>query len=1730
MQLSLFLDDFDLSASVAQSATSAVKGSEVEDLFGFSDEQHTTTLLSDGATAPIAERIELSALDDGPETTTGDFSPVVPAESETSPAEQRQFAPLQIGKRTIIQFTAREQAPWPRLRPDDIADLGGDVGKFDNNIAAINMVAKLEAEGRQPTHDERLVLHRYTGWGGLKDAIEGRHDWTARREVLKNLLTESELKTARDSVLNAHYTEVEVVNAVWAMVQKLGFKGGRVIDPAAGTGHFFGAMPEEIAKASDLYAVEIDSMSARIHRALYGHACRLEHSGFEDVDYPSGWFDLAITNVPFGNYPLPCTKRKNYSRWNIHNYFLAKSLDLVRPGGLVAIITSTFTLDASDEKRRTWFRNQAELVAAVRLPTRVFKRMANTDVSADILIFRRREATERPKPQEPDFISLATLEATQVKGVAVPAHLRQVNHYWIERPGHVLGEWTGDYQGRYSGYKVVVEAPSGQDLAEAIGKVIETLPSARYIPVEERDHEQLRAHEEVEDELRNGSMVVHNGKVFRVSSGRLVDCGLPAARMGRARGLIEIRDHTRSLLKAQIDPNSTDEALDRARKELNRLYDTFVDRWGWISSRSNSLAFRHDPDWPLLLALEHYDDEKDSATKAAIFTERTTRPVTTPTRADTPEAAALISMAECGRIDPLLVSQLLGTTEADAMEKLMESDLVFIDPRTRQYVARDEYLSGNVREKLSVAQRAGEAYQRNVAALKNVIPEDILPGDIETRLGVNWVAPADYLGFIRHLAGDDAMRYASNMDVVYDALTGAWSILNRLRDTAFDVKWGTKDISAFELMVESMNGRSATVRDPVLTEDGGTVYVVNVEKTAAARERQQLMNEEFTKWLWADAERSKRLVRKYNDEYNAYVERMYDGSYLTLPGYSWYLPPSAHQLNGVSRIMSGANVLLAHSVGAGKTLTMACGSMELRRLGLRSKLLHVVPNHMLEQYAAEFVRAYPMARLLIARKEDLQRERRKEFVARVALGNWDAVVMTHSTFERVPADPVLTKKLMDEMLDEISASLADAKRSKEDRVQVKQLVRLEKLWKAKLETLSAVWKKDDFFSLSDLGVDHLFYDEAHLAKNLVRISQMGRVAGLSNNDSQRAFDLFVKTRQMNAMHGGAEDGVVLATGTPLANSMAELHVMQRLVQPQTLRRHNLESFDSWAAMFGRVVTSLEVSPDGATFRMAERFAQFVNLPELMTMFRQVADIQTKEMLKLPTPPLAGGEPLTIVCKPSDELKQYIAKLVKRAEAIRNRLVKPDEDNMLVVTNDGRLAALDLRMVEPSAKFDPNGKIGACIAKTYELWKQSSDFLGTQLIFCDVGTPGSTPLDVYAEIKNGLIYRGIPEDQIAFIHDAKTDAAKAALFKSVREGRVRVLLASTLKGGVGTNVQTRLYALHELDVPWRPCDVEQREGRIERRGNLCESIHIIRYVTEGSFDAYSWQTLSAKQGFIAQVMAPNTKVRKMQDISMTALSYEEVKAIACGNPLVKEKAQLDTELKRLEMLYSHHCSSVRNAKWEMQAQQSHLKEAKKYLAAVDSDNTLIRDSGEVLVLEQQAFHGESEEACDALQALREAMSFDLRDHKDTIHVGTFAGLRLAARLVRDRNSGDLKPGFALGNDFQQEGQFFQQGSRAYKELARLVAERVKDRERLVQRIEACERAIPVLEVQTTSKFDHLDRMNEVRKRINILELELGLIKDEAGTEGVDESLSIAAKSALSGVAIQDVDVEEEAVAG
>jgi N12 class adenine-specific DNA methylase/predicted O-methyltransferase YrrM len=1429
------------------------------------------------------------------------------------------------GARKIHPPARRERVEPPRnaanyrITTNDRLGEGSLKQKFRQNIAAIRLLRALEAQQRPATPDEKGILVKYSGWGGLPQVFDvDSREWRKEQVELSELLTDEEHRSARATTLNAHYTAPTVIASMYAALERFGFKQGRILEPACGIGHFIGLVPEEMHRHSLITGIEIDSLTARLAKAVYPDA-DIRQQPFEEAKLANGYYDLAISNVPFGDYQ-PFDPRFNDYRFPIHDYFFASALEKVRPGGLVLFITTKGTMDKANSTLREYLAQHAELLGAIRLPNDAFKKIANTEVTTDIVMLRKLRPGEAATG--PSWTNTANL--TNSQGETIP-----INEYFVANPRMMLGEM------RLSGRMYRDNEPTlvgdKRDLADALAEAVRSLPENLYQPrkqhtvTEPTPEQTIPAPDYVKPNaytLVDGDIAIRDGDALR----KLSD--LPSQMRQRIRGLIRVRDAVRECLRTQVD-GSSEEVITAARSRLNEVYDSYVWRYGPISERANSKAFASDPDLPLLLSLEHYDEESKKAKKAAVFHERTIQYKQPIHSVETAKEALLVSLNEKGCVDLEHIGALLGKPEAEFLLELKGA--VFLNPQSSKWETDDEYLSGNVREKLIAADAAtitDPRFKENVEALKAVQPEDLPASEIDARLGASWLPEHDIQKFVEGL-----LQVSSGIEVSHSPALGAWFVTadyHAKNQVANTTEWGTDRATAIEIIQDCLNLKTPTIYD----KDPSTEKLyVNATATEAARDKQQKIKDRFKESLWSDDERRERLVRKYNDEFNNVHLRTFNGEHLTLPGASQAVSLHLHQKAGVWRILQTPNTLLGHVVGAGKTYTMVAAAMELKRLGLASKPMFVVPNHMLGQFSSELLTLYPGANILVAGKDDFESSKRRQLMSRIATGNWDAVIVTHSGFEKIPLAERTKRDFYNEQLHELELAIRQHS-DKSNRRLVKDLERAKKRLETRLKLLMADEKKDNTLTFEELGIDRLFVDEAHYFKNLFYISKMTRIAGLPQTASERAFDMFLKVGHVQRVNGAG--GVVFATGTPIANSMAEMFTMQRYLQMSALRAQRLHHFDSWAATFGEPVTAMELSPDGAGYRLNTRFARFINVPELMQQFRQVADIQTAKMLKLPVPALENERPTIISAPATRELKELVASLAQRAEALKKGRVDPREDNMLKITSEGRKAALDMRLVEPTARDHPDSKGNMAVSQIYEIWLDTAEKRATQLVFCDLSTPKERGFSVYNDMRDKLVAKGIPTHEIAFIQDYDSDDAKLALFKEVRAGKVRVLFGSTQKMGSGTNVQERLIALHHLDAPWRPADVEQRDGRILRQGNTNESVQICRYVTEGSFDAYMWQTLETKAKFIHQVMSGDTSVRRFEDVDSAALTYAEVKAIASGNPLIIEKAKVDTEVLRFTRLQSQHNDTQYRLRSTLRRTTEEIPTYQKRLAAVQTD--------------------------------------------------------------------------------------------------------------------------------------------------------------------------------------------------
>ena len=1376
-----------------------------------------------------------------------------------------------------------------RITDDHIGE-GAPLERFQRNLDAIRTLKTVEAENRSATAEEQAVLAQYVGWGGLADFFEEKNP---RNGELKDLLTDAEYAAARESTLTAFYTPPVVIRGIYAALGQMGFTQGNILEPACGIGNFLGMLPESMS-GSKLYGVELDDLSGRIARQLYQKSS-IAVQGYEKTSFPDNFFDVAIGNVPFGQFRVP---DKRYDRLNfpIHEYFVAKALDQVRPGGVIAVVTSSYTMDKRTASARKYIAQRAELLGAIRLPNNAFKAAAGTEVVSDILFLQKRE---RMVDIEPEWVHLATNE----DGI-------QMNSYFIDHPDMILGEMkmvSGPF-GPTPTCEPYPEQPLEALLAEAVQNVHgEITAYDREEELEGEDHSV-----EADPAVRNFSYTLVNGQIYYRENSRMNPVEVSKTAESRIRGMIELRDCVRTLLEYQTE-DYPDEEIKAQQTKLNALYDAFTRKYGLINSRGNAIAFDQDSSYFLLCSLEILDEDRNLKRKADLFTKRTIRSHKPAEKVDTAVEALALSIGEKARVDMEYMSKLTGKDEETLFSEL--TGVVFLNPAytgendgREKYLPADEYLSGNVRQKLAVAQgkeKQDPQYQINADALAQVQPTDLTASEISVRLGATWLDTEYVRQFTFETLGTPRSTQR-RIEVHYSNITGEWRMEGKGMDPG-NVKaistYGTKRVNAYEIIEDTLNLKDVRIFDYVYDADGRKTAVLNKKETAIAQSKQELIKDAFAEWIWKDPDRREAICKTYNILFNSNRPREYDGSHISFSGMNPEITLRKHQVNAIAHILYGGNTLLAHVVGAGKTFEMVAAAMESKRLGLCQKSLFVVPNHLTEQWATEFLQLYPAANILVATRKDFETKNRKKFCGRIATGDYDAIIIGHSQFEKIPMSVERQRAILEQQIDEIMMGISEAKREKAENFTIKQMEKTKKGLQARIDKLNDQSRKDDVVTFEELGVDRIFIDESHYFKNLFLYTKMRNVGGIAQTEAQKSSDLFMKCRYLDEITGGR--GIIFATGTPISNSMVELYTIQRYLQMSALEEQGLQHFDAWAANYGETVTAIELSPEGTGYRAKTRFAKFYNLPELMSVFKNVADIQTADMLKLPVP---EAHYHNIALKPSEYQKEIVASLAERAEKVRNRMVDSTEDNMLLITNDGRKLALDQRLVNPMLPSDPNSKAAKCAENVFEIWRRTAGQRSTQMIFCDLSTPKDDgTFSVYDDIHAKLLELGIPENEIAFIHNAKSEVQKKDLFGKVRSGQVRILLGSTQRMGAGTNCQQKLIALHHLDCPWRPSDLQQREGRIIRQGNENPEVDIYSYVTEGTFDAYLYQLVESKQKFISQIMTSKSPVRSVEDVDEQALSYAEIKALASGNPMIKEKMDLDIEVSKLKLLKANHLS-------------------------------------------------------------------------------------------------------------------------------------------------------------------------------------------------------------------------------
>lgn len=1489
----------------------------------------------------------------------------------------------------VTFLTQKENVPIPdkgnavnfRISNDNLG-IGTPKEKFQRNIEAIRLLEQIESEHRYANPQEQDILSHYVGWGGLSDAFdESKTNWATEYQELKKLLSPEEYRMARESTLNAHYTSPAIIRSMYEVIERMGFKKGNILEPSMGIGNFFGMMPESM-KESRLYGVELDSITGRIARLLYPKA-DIQIKGFEKTDYPNDFFDIAIGNVPFGQYKvLDHAYEKN--NFLIHDYFFAKTLDKVRPGGVVAFITSKGTMDKASPEVRRYLAQRANLLGAVRLPNTAFKANAGTEVTSDILFFQKRD---RMVVREPEWVYLEENDA----GI-------KMNSYFVNHPEQIVGKMelvSGPY-GMESTCRLDESRPFEEQLKEAGGRITGTINTLELEP--ELDNELSKQSIPADPNVKNFSYALVDNEVYYRENSVMKPVEVSDTAKGRIRGMVAIRNCTQELIDMQLNEYG-DHEIEKKQKELNELYDDFSVKYGLINSQTNKRAFNQDSSYCLLCSLEKLDDEGNFKGKADMFSKRTIKKAEVVTSVDTASEALAVSLGEKAKVDLPYMEELTGKDIDTLIEDL--GGVIYKNPLTDEWETADEYLSGNIREKLKIASTYAEnhpEYVVNVQALKQVQPKELDASEIEVRIGATWIDA----GYIEDFMSDtfETPAHLLNRDIIevrFSNITGEWNIQGKNADwgnSLVNMTYGTSRVNAYKILEDSLNLKDTRVYDTI-EEDGKEKRVLNKKETTIASQKQESIREAFKDWIFRDQERRQTLVAKYNELFNSTRPREYDGSHLKFPGMTPDIELKPHQKNAVAHILYGHNTLLAHCVGAGKTFEMTAAAMESKRLGLCQKSLFVVPNHLTEQWASDFLRLYPGANILAATKKDFEPANRKKFCSRIATGDYDAVIIGHTQFEKIPLSIERQTAIIEKQIDEIKLAIEQTKAENGERYTIKQMEKTRKSLQVRLDKLNDQSRKDNVVTFEQLGVDRLFVDESHNYKNLFLYTKMRNVAGIAQTEAQKSSDMFAKCQYLDEITGGK--GVTFATGTPISNSMTELYTNMRYLQYNTLQKLGLGHFDAWAASFGETQTAIELAPEGTGYRAKTRFAKFFNLPELISLFKESADIQTPDMLNLPVP---EAEYENVVLKPSDFQKDMVAALVERAEAVRDKRVESNVDNMLKITNDGRKLALDQRLINDMLPDNDNSKAAACVERAYKIWKDTMEQRSTQLIFCDLSTPkGDGTFNVYEDVKEKLMDKGVPGNEIAFIHDANTELRKAELFAKVRSGQVRFLLGSTAKMGAGTNVQDRLIALHHLDVPWRPSDIEQQEGRILRQGNQNAKVKIFRYVTEGTFDSYSWQLIENKQKFIGQIMTSKSPVRSCEDVDEAALSYAEVKALATGNPYIKEKMDLDIQVSRLKLMKANHTSQKYrledNITQHYPQQIAHLKESiegfSKDIQRYKRNKPLEKEDFSITVCGKE--YSDKKEAGTALIAICK----ESKDIDASVDVGEYLGFSLKVKF-------------------------------------------------------------------------------------------------------------------------------------
>lgn len=1594
-----------------------------------------------------------------------------------------------------------------RIQDNDLG-AGGPKAKYKANMEAIHLLQTLEKEERLATPEEQEILSRYVGWGGIPQAFEENNSsWANEYLELKNTLSPEEYSAARASTLNAFYTSPTVIRSMYEALENMGLKQGNILEPSCGVGNFMGLIPESMSKAN-MYGVELDPVSGRIAKQLY-QKNKIVVQGFEETSYPDSFFDCVIGNVPFGAYQVS-DRRYDRHHFMIHDYFIAKSLDLIRPGGVVAVVTSSGTLDKQNPAVRQYIANRAELLGAIRLPNNAFQRNANTSVVSDILFFQKRD---RASIEEPEWLNLKETP----EGYSV-------NAYFAEHPEMVLGDFTTEST-QYGKQEVTVKPKEGITLEEQLKEAIRNIHGTiKELELSDTELEEDVVFIPADPEVKNFSFTVVDDEVYYRENSVMNRMELPAMTAERVKGMVKIRDITNELIQCQMEEGS-DEQITKLQGKLNEEYDTFTAKYGLLSSNANKRAFSQDSSYCLLTSLEFLDDKGELKRKADIFSKRTIRRAETVTSVDTASEALAVSIGERAGVDLSYMSQLSGKTEEELTEEL--AGVIFKNPIGEKWEPSDEYLSGNVREKLQTAKQFAEdhpEYQVNVQYLEQVQPKDLDASEIEARLGATWISEDYITRFMAETFHTPRYYIGSKVKVQYAEVTGQWNVMGKNVDSYGNAlvtsTYGTQRANAYRLLEDALNLRDTKIYDTVQDADGEH-RELNRKETMLAQQKQELIKEEFKEWIFKDLHRREDLCKIYNERFNSIRPREYDGSHIQFVGMNPEITLMPHQKNAVAHVLYGNNTLLAHCVGAGKTFQMIAAGMESKRLGLSQKNLYVVPNHLTEQWGSDFLRLYPGANILVATKKDFEPANRKRFCSRIATGDYDAVIIGHTQFEKIPLSRERQIAMLEDQIADITFSIEEAAHQAGQNYTIKQLEKTKKSLQARMKKLNDQTRKDDVVTFEQLGVDRLFVDESHSFKNLFLYTKMRNVAGISQTDAQKSSDMFMKCRYMDELTGGR--GITFATGTPVSNSMTELYTIMRYLQYDTLMRMGMGHFDSWAATFGETVTAIELSPEGTGYRAKTRFARFFNLPELISIFKEAADIQTSDMLNLPVP---EAEFINEVLKPSEEQQEMVSAFSERAESVRGGLVNPTEDNMLKITNDGRKCALDQRLLNELLPDAEKSKVNTCVENAFQVWEEGKADRTTQLIFCDLSTPkGDGTFNVYDDVRNKLTEKGIPKEEIAFIHEYNTEAKKAELFAKVRAGQVRILMGSTPKLGAGTNVQDRLIALHHLDCPWKPSDLEQQEGRILRQGNQNDKVKIFRYVTENTFDAYMWQILENKQKFISQIMTSKSPVRACEDVDDTALSYAEIKALATGNPYIKEKMDLDVQVSKLKLLKANHTSQIYRLESDIAknfpVQISALKER---IAGMQVDSQVVKsvdlqDNDTFAMTVGNVLYEDKKEAGEALIAACAGLKTVSTGGK----VGEYHGFTLSASYNMFSNAFELtvkgKCSYKLEIGKDPVGNM----QRIHNTLSS-IDRRLTESE---QKLETVQQQLATAQEEVKKPFPKEAELNEKMERLS--ELNALLNMDEKGNETImaDEDIGREGSSTDSRDAVEEKELPETA---